>query len=31
MTTPKPERTGYRRVMLQLGGHKFGGGKVGIH
>jgi uridylate kinase len=25
-----PERTGYKRVMLKLGGEMFGGGKVGI-
>ncbi len=25
-----PKRTGYKRVMLKLGGEMFGGGKVGI-
>ncbi|WP_296130710.1 UMP kinase [uncultured Corynebacterium sp.] len=30
VTTPEPKRTGYKRVMLKLGGEMFGGGKVGI-
>ncbi|QCB28697.1 Uridylate kinase [Corynebacterium endometrii] len=30
MTTPESKRTGYKRVMLKLGGEMFGGGKVGI-
>ena len=28
--TTEPKRTGYKRVMLKLGGEMFGGGKVGI-
>ncbi|MDK6701318.1 UMP kinase, partial [Escherichia coli] len=30
VTNPEPKRTGYKRVMLKLGGEMFGGGKVGI-
>lgn len=30
MTTAESKRTGYKRVMLKLGGEMFGGGKVGI-
>ena len=30
VTTPESKRTGYKRVMLKLGGEMFGGGKVGI-
>ncbi|QPK78420.1 UMP kinase [Corynebacterium lizhenjunii] len=30
MTTPDSKRTGYKRVMLKLGGEMFGGGTVGI-
>lgn len=30
MTDPEPDRKGYRRVLLKLGGEMFGGGKVGL-
>ncbi|HAT1136068.1 TPA: UMP kinase [Corynebacterium striatum] len=30
VTNPDTKRTGYKRVMLKLGGEMFGGGKVGI-
>ena len=30
VANPDTKRTGYKRVMLKLGGEKFGGGKVGI-
>ena len=30
MTAAEIKRTGYKRVMLKLGGEMFGGGKVGI-
>ena len=30
MTDLNPSRTGFKRVMLKLGGEMFGGGKVGI-
>ena len=30
MTDLNPNRTGFKRVMLKLGGEMFGGGKVGI-
>ena len=30
MTDLNPTRTGFKRVMLKLGGEMFGGGKVGI-
>ncbi|MFY2789559.1 UMP kinase [Rhodococcus sp. MALMAid1271] len=30
MTDPAPDRPGFRRVMLKLGGEMFGGGQVGL-
>ena len=30
MTEQAAKRTGYKRVMLKLGGEMFGGGSVGI-
>jgi uridylate kinase len=30
MTDPAPDRGGYKRVLLKLGGEMFGGGKVGL-
>ncbi|CCQ16864.1 Uridylate kinase [Rhodococcus sp. AW25M09] len=30
MTEPAPDRPGFRRVMLKLGGEMFGGGQVGL-
>ncbi len=30
MEPPRPRRTGYRRVLLKLGGEMFGGGAVGV-